>query len=78
MKQTLEFIVKGIVEMPEKVAIEEEEVDGILEFTLFVDPLDVGKVIGKEGKVIRAIRNVLKIMAVKEGKKIFVRIKDQQ
>lgn len=77
MKDALQYIVSAIVDNEEAVKIDEEEQDGIINFTITVDPADIGKVIGKEGKVIRAIRNVMKIPAIKQNKKIHVNIADQ-
>lgn len=70
MKDTLHFIVSSIVEKPDAVVIDEHEEDGITNFTITVDPEDMGKIIGKEGKVIRGIRNVMKIKAMKYEQRI--------
>lgn len=74
MKDALMFIVSSIVENPDKVQIEEEEKDGNINFTLTVAKDDMGKIIGKNGKVIKAIRNVLKIPAIKQGKKVNIEL----
>lgn len=72
MKKALEYIVSQIVDNPDKVEIVEQEDQGITNFTITVDPSDMGKIIGKGGKVIRSIRNVVKISAIKQNKKINV------
>lgn len=72
MKDTLTYILKAIVDSPEKVEVTEEESGDSIDFVIKVDKEDAGRVIGKGGKVIRAIRNVIKIMAIKEGKRINV------
>lgn len=72
MKKALEYIVSSIVDNPEKVEIAEEEQAGIITFTIKVATEDMGKIIGKNGKIIRAIRNVIKIPAIKQNKKINV------
>lgn len=72
MKDTLTFIIKGIVDKPEEVEITEEENQGIVNFTIKVATEDMGKVIGKEGKVIKAIRNVMRIPGVLQSKKIYI------
>ena len=64
MKETLHHIITGIVDAPDEVSITEEDIDGTLTFKVHVAKDDAGKVIGKGGKVIRAIRNVLKIQAM--------------
>lgn len=76
MKQTLEHIIKGIVDSPKDVDISEEDIEGTLTFKVHVAKEDAGKVIGKGGKVIRAIRNVLKIQAMKENKRINISLED--
>lgn len=78
MKDTLSYIITSIVDYPDQVAIqEEEEMNGIVNFTISVAQEDMGKVIGKEGKVIRGIRNVMKIKAIKENKKINISLAEK-
>ena len=70
MKKALEYIVTQIVDDPEKVEINEQQENGMINFTITVAPSDMGKIIGKNGKIIRAVRNVVKISAIKQNKKI--------
>jgi uncharacterized protein len=70
MKKALEYIITQIVDDPEKIEIKEQEEQGIINFAIKVAPSDMGKIIGKNGKVIRAIRNIVKISAIKQNKKI--------
>lgn len=72
MKNSLELIIKGIVDNTDKVEVIEEENQGVVNFTIKVDPSEIGKIIGKEGKVIKAIRNTMRIPAMKQNKKIYV------
>jgi predicted RNA-binding protein YlqC (UPF0109 family) len=72
MKDILTYIIKGIVENDDKVEVTEEENQGIVNLSVSVDPSDMGRVIGKEGKVIKAIRNVMRIPAMKQNKKIYI------
>ena len=72
MKDILEYIVKSIVDNEDKVEITEEEDQGIVNLTVSVDPEEMGKVIGKEVKVIKSIRNVMRIPAMKQNKKIYI------
>ena len=72
MKDILSFIITGIVEKEDSVKVDEEENQGIVNLTVSVDPSEMGKVIGKEGKVIKAIRNVMRIPAMKQNKKIYI------
>lgn len=76
MKQTLNFIITGIVDNPDSVSIQEDEQEGVTTFRVHVAKEDAGKVIGKGGKVIRAIRNVMKIQAMKENKRINISLED--
>ena len=70
MKKALEYIVSQIVDDPKKVEISENEDNGMINFVIKVASSDMGRIIGKNGKVIRAIRNVVKIAAIKQNKKI--------
>ena len=70
MKKALKYLVSQIVDDAEKVEINELEENGMINFTIKVASTDMGKIIGKNGKVIRAIRNVVKISAIKQNKKI--------
>lgn len=72
MKNALTHIIKSVVDKPDEVDILEEENQGIVSFTVKVSQEDMGKIIGKEGKVIKAIRNVMRIPAVGADKKIYI------
>ena len=78
MKETLHHIISGIIDNPNELNITEEETDGIITFKIAVAKEDVGKVIGKGGKVIRAIRNVLKIQAMKKNKRINISLEETE
>ena len=77
MKKALLYIVSSIVDNPKKVKIAEIEEEGFTNFSISLAKEDIGKVIGKEGKIIRAIRNVIKIPAIKNGKKINISIEEE-
>lgn len=72
MKKILEYIVTSIVEKPEEVKITEEEQDEVVNLVIDVADEDMGKVIGKDGKVIKAIRNIMKISSIKQNKRVYV------
>ncbi len=72
MKDALTYIVTSIVDNPKEVEVTEEDNEGVLNFTVKVAKDDMGKIIGKNGKVIKAIRNVVKIPAIKQGRKIYI------
>jgi predicted RNA-binding protein YlqC (UPF0109 family) len=76
VKDLLEFLARSLVDHPEQVRVEETETaDGVL-LRLTVAKEDVGKVIGKQGRIARALRTVVKASAVKEGKQATVEIVD--
>ncbi len=76
MKDLLEFLARSLVDYPEQVQVEEAETaDGVL-LRLTVAKEDVGRVIGKQGRIARALRTVVKASAVKEGKQATVEIVD--
>lgn len=77
MKDTLAYIISAIVENPDKVKIEESEEEDMLNYTVSLAKEDMGRVIGKEGKVIKAIRNVMKIPANKKTKRINISLKEE-
>lgn len=74
MKDVLEYIVKAIVDSPDGITIDEEDVDGVVTYTIHAAKEDMGKLIGKQGKVIRAIRNVMKVPAMKAQKKVQIQL----
>lgn len=76
MKKALSYIVSAITDDPKQVEITEEETDGVINFTVTVAKEDMGKIIGKNGKVIKAIRNVVKIPAIKLEKKIYISLSE--
>ena len=76
MKEALTYIIKSIVDNPDQEEINEEELDGGQNLTVKVAKDDMGKIIGKEGKVIRAIRNVMKIPAIKQNIRIVVTLEE--
>jgi uncharacterized protein len=77
MKDTLQFIVAAIVDNPDAVSVDEQNEEGILNLIISVAQEDMGKVIGKEGKVIRSIRNIMKIKAMKYDKHIKISLAEQ-
>lgn len=76
MQDTLHFIVSSVVDNPDEVAIDVQEEDGIHIYTITVAKEDMGKVIGKEGKVIRSIRNIMKIKAMKYNERMKITLAD--
>jgi uncharacterized protein len=76
MTELLEFLVKSLVEDPEAVEIEEVEEDGDLVYEISVADGDLGRVIGKGGRVANAIRTIAKAAAVRIDRRVIVDILD--
>ncbi len=74
MKELSLFVVKKLVDKPEAVSVEESQDGDIAVLKLLVDEDDKGKVIGKQGKVIKAIRAVVGVAAQKAGRRVAVEI----
>ena len=74
MKDLVELITKALVDNPEEVEIKETVGESIIILEIKVGQEDVGKVIGKEGRIANAIRTVVKAAAAKQGKKVTVEI----
>jgi uncharacterized protein len=74
MKELVELITKALVDYPEEVIIKETAGESIIILEIKVLQEDIGKVIGKEGRIANAIRTVVKAAAAKQGKKVTVEI----
>ena len=74
MKDLLEFIAKSMVSEPDAVTVEEAVQENSVVLTLHVAEGDMGKVIGKQGRIAKAIRTVVKAAASHENKKVTVDI----
>ena len=75
MKELVEVIAKSLVDCPDEVVVTETENDKAIVLELRVAQADMGKVIGKQGRIAKAIRSVVKAAASKEEKKVIVEIK---
>jgi len=75
MKDLVEFIAKSLVDQPDKVVVTETTDEETISIELCVAPEDMGKVIGKGGRIAKAIRTVVKAASVKSDKKVVVDIK---
>ena len=76
LENLLLFLARQLVDEPEKVEVEGREMDSRVDLTLRVAPGDMGKVIGRHGRTIKAIRSVLKAASVKLDKRVRVEIPD--
>lgn len=74
MKELLETIAKSLVDYPEEVSVNEVEGEKSVILELKVSREDMGKVIGKQGRIAKAIRTVVKAAAVKESRRVTVEI----
>lgn len=76
MKDILEVIIKNLVDNPDSVSITEKVEEKSINYEVKVAEGDMGKVIGKQGKMAKAIRTVIKALAVKEHKRVNVEFID--
>ncbi|MEK6557670.1 MAG: KH domain-containing protein [Candidatus Margulisiibacteriota bacterium] len=74
MKELVELLTKALVDNPEEVEIKETSSDSTVVLEIKVGADDIGKVIGKEGRIANALRTVVKAAAAKQGKKIALEI----
>ena len=74
MKQLVETIAKALVDSPDEVVVSENETEREIILTLHVAEGDMGKVIGKQGRIAKAIRSVVKAASSKYDKKVKVEI----
>lgn len=74
MKDLTEIIVKALVDFPEQVHITEKDGDNALIIQIQVSSEDMGKIIGKQGRIAKALRTVVKAGAAKENKKVLIDI----
>ena len=74
MKELVEVIAKALVKNPDQVSVTTIEDQGITVLELRVGPDDMGKVIGKQGRIAKALRTVVKAGAARENKKVAVEI----
>ena len=74
MKELVEVIAKSLVDHPDEVVVTERETDKSITVLLKVASDDMGKVIGKQGRIAKSIRTVVKAAATKDDKKVVVEI----
>jgi predicted RNA-binding protein YlqC (UPF0109 family) len=76
LENLLAFLARSLVDEPDRVEVSGTETDSWVDLELRVAPDDIGKVIGRQGRTIRAIRTVMKAASVKTGKRVNVEIAD--
>lgn len=74
MQDVIEFILKNIVTVPDEVQVTAMDEGGVTHYTISVHPDDVGRIIGKEGKVIKAIRTIMRVIAIQKGVRVRVSV----
>ena len=76
MKELLTYIVQNLVDNPNEVSVTEREADAETVFEVRVADGDMGKVIGRQGRIVKEIRILMKAVAQRKGKKVSVEIMD--
>ena len=76
MKELLTYIVQNLVDNPDQVSVTEREADSETVFEVRVADGDMGKVIGRQGRIVKEIRILMKAVAQRKGKKVSVEIMD--
>lgn len=76
MKELIEFLARSIVDEPDAVEVEEEQDGDYIVYHLYVADDDMGKVIGKHGRIANAMRTVLKVAAARRGTRVALEIGD--
>ena len=74
MNELVESMAKSLVDNPDSVVVNEVNGEQSIILKLTVAPEDMGKIIGKQGKIVKAIRTVIKAVAVKQNKRVIVEI----
>ncbi|MDY2986146.1 MAG: KH domain-containing protein [Peptoniphilus sp.] len=76
MVELVEYIAKSLVDNPDSIKLESKETDEQIDISLYVLQSDMGKVIGRQGKIAKAIRGVLKAVSLKENKRVNLEIEE--
>ena len=76
MKELLIAIASGLVEYPDQIVVEEAEPndEGVIVYTLTVAEEDKGRVIGKQGRIAKSIRSIMRSVGIRKGQKVTVEI----
>ena len=74
MAELLAYLARELVDEPDAVRVESEERDDAIVLRLHVAPDDVGKVIGRQGRIVRALRQVIRAAATRDGRRVFVEV----
>jgi predicted RNA-binding protein YlqC (UPF0109 family) len=74
MKEFLEYVAKSLVDKPDAVHVESEEEEDEVSLVLTVDQEDMGRVIGRDGRIANAIRSLLRVMGTRDGRHVELEI----
>lgn len=74
MKKVLKFLLESILNNPEKLEITEKEENGLVTLTLKLPSAEIGKVIGKKGRTIKALTDLIRIRAIKQEKRVILEV----
>jgi uncharacterized protein len=74
MKEFLEYVAKSLVDKPDAVQVEVEEEEDEVSLVLSVDQEDMGRVIGRDGRIANAIRSLLRVMGTRDGRHVELEI----
>ncbi|HEX5041092.1 MAG TPA: KH domain-containing protein [Candidatus Limnocylindria bacterium] len=77
MKEFLEYVARSLVDKPDAVWVKEEDEGDEKILTLGVDQEDMGRVIGRDGRIANAIRSLLRVMATRDGRHVELEIVDE-
>jgi predicted RNA-binding protein YlqC (UPF0109 family) len=74
VRELIEYIARSLVTLPDQVTVTELDDNGVLVYQLQVAPEDMGKVIGRQGRIANAIRSLLKVASVRQGRRAVLEI----
>ena len=74
MKEFLDYAARALVDNPDAVSVDVEEGEDEVALTLSVDEADMGKVIGRDGRIAKALRSLLRVMATRDGRHVELEI----
>lgn len=74
MKEFLDYAARALVDNPDAVSVEVDEGEEEVALTLSVDEADMGKVIGRDGRIAKALRSLLRVMAMRDGRHVELEI----
>ncbi len=76
MQELIDYLLKLLVDFPDRLKISKTELSNVTIFEITADPTDIGKIIGKQGRVIKAIRVIANAVAIKKRSKVIIQLID--